>query len=145
MKKLALLSLSAIFLSGCVIGGISPEAAEKTSADFIKILAPGAEVSIQSAEKTAGGDFKIIVNANEQEVISYLSPDGTVFYPQGLNIAELTAKFEEFEKQQESVGTPPAEGEVMIPVEPNNEIGDGAESLDEVLEKAEEVIETATE
>jgi len=46
---------------------------------------------------------------------------------------------------QESVGTPPTEEEVMIPVEGENGIGDGAEPLDEVLENAENPTETPTE
>ena len=135
MKKLALLSLSAVFLSGCVIGGISPEVAKKTSVDFIKVLAPGAEVNVKSVQKSAGGDYQITVEANGQEVISYLSPDGTIFYPQGLNIAELTKQAAEFKKQQTQApvvdenAEKPAEGEAVIPVEGENGIGDGAEAL----------------
>ena len=103
MKKIALLSLSALFLAGCSLGGgITQPQAKEISAKFVKILAPGAKLEIKSVEKAVGGDFKVVVKAEGQEVTSYLSPDGTTFYPQGLNIAELTKKFEEFKKQQEA-------------------------------------------
>lgn len=108
MKKLLLLSLSAIFLTGCTMGGISIEQAQTVSDDFIKtVLAPGAEINVKSVEKV-GGDFKITVEAQGQEVVSYLSSDGTIFYPQGLNIAELKTQMAEAKKAQEAA--PAVEG-----------------------------------
>jgi len=138
MKKLFLLSLSAIFLSGCVIGGVSPQKAEEISANFIKVLAPGADVKIKTIEKAAGGDFKITVEANGQEVISYLSPDGTVFYPQGLNIAELTKKFEDFQKAQ-AAKTPAVEETPTAPTEESTPAANETQEAEAPADTAEDV------
>ena len=134
MKKVLLILVSAIFLSGCVIGGISPQKAEDISAKFIEILAPGAGVQIKTVEKAAGGDFKIVVDANGQEVISYLSPDGTIFYPQGLNIAELTKQFEEFQKQQQAGENSSAELENSDENTENKDIQQTSETEAEITE-----------
>ncbi len=131
MKKLILLSLSAIFLSGCVIGGVSQQQAKEISAKFIEILAPGGQVNIKSVEKAAGGDYKITVEANGQEVISYLSPDGTIFYPQGLNIAELTKQFEEFQKQQAAAEQAVPSPEATAEETPSEEVAPAEENAEE--------------
>jgi len=131
MKKLIVLSLSALFLSGCVIGGVSPQQAEEISAKFIEILAPGGQVKIKSVEKAAGGDYKITVEANGQEVISYLSPDGTIFYPQGLNIAELTKQFEEFQKQQAAAGQAVPSPEATAGEAPSEEVAPAEKNTEE--------------
>lgn len=140
MKKIALLSLSTLILAGCTIGGMSPQKAEKTAIDFIKILAPGAQITVKSMEKAAGGDFKITVDANGQEVISYLSPDGTTFYPQGLDIAKLTKQAAEFKKSQaDAATTKPVEGENVTPVE------EAAPKAEQAKEEATEDTETPAE
>jgi glutaredoxin len=88
--------LTALFLTGCTIGGINQQQAEKITDDFIQIvLAPGAGAKIKNIEKQASGDFKVMVDLNGQEIASYLSADGKQFYPQALDIAELTAKMAE--------------------------------------------------
>jgi glutaredoxin len=104
-KKMMMISLLAVlFLSGCANGGINQKTAEKTVNDFIQtVLAPGAGAEIKTVEKQDGGDFKVIVDLKGQEIISYLSADGKMFFPQALNISELKNKAQDSTKKTATV------------------------------------------
>ncbi len=103
-KQIIVAGLSLMALAGCSLNfgqnTVSLEEAKTISQDFIStVLAPQAKIEIKNIVKS-NGLFKITIDAQGQEVSSYLSPDGQIFYPQGLEIKVLKEKLAEFKAKQ---------------------------------------------
>lgn len=82
--------------------GLSAEEAKNKVDEFIKnnLVQPGTEISIKSVTEE-NGLFKATVSVGQQEIVSYLTKDGTKFFPQVMDVAEVEAKAEEAKKQEE--------------------------------------------
>ncbi|MCK4539777.1 hypothetical protein KAU09_01325 [Candidatus Parcubacteria bacterium] len=111
MKKIIVLSLILAFLAtGCSFAGTSsrkilaPEEAKAKAVDFINnnLMQPGSEVSVK--EISEDNDlYKIVLNmSGGQEITSYLSRDGKLFFPQVMDIEEITKKTEQNKNQEEA-------------------------------------------
>ncbi len=107
MKKTIILAfgfLVALLLTGCMIGGdeLSSDEAKETVENFINtaLMPPGATATVK--EITEENDmYKVVVTANGQEITSYLSEDGKMFFPNVMNIEE-TLKEKEDQKVAEA-------------------------------------------
>lgn len=105
MKKIILtgIILSAVVLiTGCTVPkkttGIGTEAAKLKVEQFIKDGGGNATVK----EVTEEGDlYKVVIDANNQDMITYVSKDGTKFFPQAIDFAEAQKQIEEARKQEE--------------------------------------------
>ncbi len=100
MKKTFILAFGffvALLLTGCTMGGdISKEEAKETVENFINtaLMPPGATATVK--EVTEEDDmYKVVVEANGQEITSYLSEDGKMFFPNVMNIEETLKKNED--------------------------------------------------
>lgn len=95
MKKFLGLSLAmaAIFLAGCSGTQISEDEAKTIALDFINssLMQPGTSAEVKSVV-VEGGNFKLAVEAGGQEIVSYLSGDGKIFFPSVMDIAEVRAQ-----------------------------------------------------
>jgi len=114
-------------LSGCNLKdalnkkpNISQDEAKTKVQDFIKnnLVAPGTEVNIKEITKE-NGLYKIIVvikmqgQDKEQEINSYLTMDGTKFFPDAIDIEEMTKKIEDSKnKGNDSASSQPEQKEV---------------------------------
>ncbi len=101
MKKTILLAFGffvALTLTGCsVMGGeLSEEKAKQVAEDFINstLMPPGGTATVKELVEE-GGMYKLVVNANGQEIISYLTQDGKIFFPNAMNIEETLKTKEE--------------------------------------------------
>jgi hypothetical protein len=83
-------SLGNIFSKNTDIG---QEAAKQKVTDFVKnnLVQPGTEVAIKSIAEDSGM-YKIILEVGKQEIETYITKDGTKFFPQVMNIAETEEK-----------------------------------------------------
>lgn len=103
MKKILILSaMTVLIATGCSLNApktkvLGVEEAKTKVADFINnnLMQKGTEASIK--EITEDGDlYKVVVNMpNNQEITSYLTKDGTKFFPQVMDIAEIEGKTKE--------------------------------------------------
>lgn len=97
MKKIIFLGLMSILvLSACATQtkSLTLEEAKVKANDFItnNLVQPGTEISIKEVVEEAGL-YKVVVNLPDgQEIDSYITKDGTKFFPQVLDIAETEAK-----------------------------------------------------
>lgn len=99
MKKLTLicaLFALAILISGCQAKAsvLTPEQAQSRSLDFInnKLVSPGTTVTIKDFTDD-GSVYKMkVVLSDGNEVDAFLAKDGKTFFPQGLNIDEMSAE-----------------------------------------------------
>ncbi|MEA1963084.1 MAG: thioredoxin domain-containing protein [Patescibacteria group bacterium] len=111
MKKIIVLSLIlALFTTGCSLTGadspkiLAPEEAKATAVDFINnnLMQPGSEISVKEISED-NNLYKIILNMSSgQEITSYLSRDGKLFFPQVMNIEEVTKETEQNKNQEEA-------------------------------------------
>ena len=111
MKKIIVLSLVlAFFTTGCFFTGadkpkiLAPEEAKATAIDFINnnLMQPGSEVSVKEISED-NNLYKIVLNMSSgQEITSYLSKDGKLFFPQVMNIEEVTKEAEQNKNQEET-------------------------------------------
>ena len=111
MKKIIILSLIlAFFATGCSLTGadspkiLAPEEAKATAIDFINnnLMQPGSEVSVKEISED-NNLYKIVLNMSEgQEITSYLSKDGKLFFPQVMNIEEVTKETEQNKNEEEA-------------------------------------------
>ena len=111
MKKIIILSLIlAFFATGCSLTGadsqkiLSPEEAKATAIDFINnnLMQPGSEVSVKEIAED-NNLYKIVLNMSSgQEITSYLSKDGKLFFPQVMNIEEVAKEAEQNKNQEEA-------------------------------------------
>jgi hypothetical protein len=102
MKKVIVASfMLAFLLGGCSLPFgkntakiITPDEAKAKVTDFINknLVQAGNEVTIKEITE-ADGLYKVIVTMkNGQEIISYISKDGSKFFPQVIDIAETEKK-----------------------------------------------------
>ena len=111
MKKIIVLSLVlAFFTTGCFFTGadkpkiLAPEEAKAIAIDFINnnLMQPGSEVSVKEIAED-NGLYKIVLNMSSgQEITSYLSKDGKLFFPQVMNIEEVAKEAEQNKNQEEA-------------------------------------------
>ena len=104
MKKIILLVLFiAISASGCALLSASSdpvlglEEAKTKIVSFINtsLMQPGQEVSVKEIVEE-NGLYKVTVNMSSgQEIISYMTKDGKLFFPQVMDVAETEAKAQE--------------------------------------------------
>jgi len=93
MKKVIFLSMAALLVfSACSTSkNITIEEAKIKAASFINenLMQPGSQVSVKEVTEEAGL-YKVVINLpNDEEYESYITKDGTVFFPQAMNIAEV--------------------------------------------------------
>lgn len=100
---LSLAVLAVIIFSGCTLPAktkdIGQEAAKAKATDFVKnnLVQPGTEATVK--EITKEGDlYKIVFTVGKQDITTYMTTDGTKFFPQVMDIAEV-------EKQSEAQKT----------------------------------------
>jgi len=100
MKKLIFVcAMMALVLSSCSLPSLSskslkPEEAKAKAEKFINenLVQADSKVTVKDIAEE-GGLFKMkVVLANGQEIDSYMSKDGSKFFPQVMNISELEAK-----------------------------------------------------
>ncbi len=100
MKKIFILLLAAsIFVSGCTLGQrgvtvLTIDEAKAKTVEFINtnLMQPGQEVSIKEVSEE-NGLYKFTINMSSgQEIVSYLTKDGTKFFPQVMDVAEIEGK-----------------------------------------------------
>ena len=103
MKKIILLLAVFAFLAGgCSLSlsqakkpvVITPEEAKTKAVDFINtnLMQAGSQVTAKSVT-VENGLYKVaVVLSNGQEVDSYLTQDGTKFFPQAMDIAQYEAQ-----------------------------------------------------
>jgi len=111
MKKIIILSLIlALFATGCSLTGadsqkiLAPEEAKAKAVDFINnnLMQPGSEVSVKEISED-NNLYKIVLNmSGGQEITSYLSRDGKLFFPQVMDIEEVTKEAEQNKNQEEA-------------------------------------------
>lgn len=87
MKKLfgAALVVCAVFFTGCT--QITEDAAKERASNFINsvLIAPGTTAEIKEIS-TEGGVFKLLVETQGKEIVSYMSGDGNMFFPSVMDI-----------------------------------------------------------
>ena len=110
MKKWLMLSLIAmVMLTGCASRpkNLKPDQAKERAEKFINmaLMQPGTQATIKEAELT-GGFYKLKVDVGSTELIdSYLSRDGQLFFPQAMNIDEITQQLADYEEAQLAAAT----------------------------------------
>ncbi|MCX6739782.1 MAG: hypothetical protein NTZ49_00965 [Candidatus Parcubacteria bacterium] len=111
MKKylLGIALLAAFTLTGCnaldllkVSKVLTPEEAKAKAEKFVNenLVQPGTTITIEDVVEE-NGLYKVVVNFSGQKYDSYMTKDGTQFFPQAYNIAEI-------EKEKASGTTAPA-------------------------------------
>lgn len=98
MKKTIVLLIALSFiLAGCAAKNkvtiIKPEDAKTKMEKFINdnLVQPGTKATIKEITEE-NGLFKVKVDLEGKEIISYLSQDGKIFFPQYMDIAEVEKK-----------------------------------------------------
>ncbi|NJP03992.1 hypothetical protein HC823_01895 [Candidatus Gracilibacteria bacterium] len=108
LPVLALLAGATLF-SGCELPeGMSEEQAKQVASDFINgtlMQGQGAKAEVKSIEE-AGEMYKLKVSVNGQEVDSYISADGKMFFPQVLDIETVKGAVKEQAAGQEAAAAP---------------------------------------
>jgi hypothetical protein len=112
MKKLIFTAiLAAVVLTGCSLSSktakvITPEQAKAKVADFINknLMQAGNEVTVKDIVEENGLYKTSVILKNGQTISSYITKDGTEFFPQVMNIAEI-------EKQNATKNTADASGQ----------------------------------
>jgi hypothetical protein len=79
--------------------GITQDEAKAKVEKFITDNGGGAEVKSVSDEN---GLYKIMINANGQEIPTYVTKDGTKFFPQAVDFAEVQKKMDDAKKAAEN-------------------------------------------
>lgn len=74
---------------------LTQDEAKTKLTDFIEknLVAPGTKVEIKSI-MDENGLYKVVVGVSGQEITSYMSKDGTKFFPQAMDLAEADKKAE---------------------------------------------------
>lgn len=90
-------SLNNIFSKNTDIGA---EAAKTKAIDFVKnnLVQPGTDVQANGVIKE-NGLYKVTFNIGKQEVTTYITQDGTKFFPQVMDIAEVEKKIADNQKE----------------------------------------------
>ena len=89
----------------------APDEVAQDAVDFIKenMVAPGTEVSIKEVSEE-NGLYKIVLEVKSgdmgQEVESYITKDGKIFFPQAIDMDEIEAMKEQQEQQGEEQSEP---------------------------------------
>jgi hypothetical protein len=83
--------------------GITQDEAKAKVEKFIADNGGGATVKSVAEEN---GLYKVAVDANGQEIPTYVTKDGTKFFPQAIDFAEAEKKIAESKKQQEAASQP---------------------------------------
>lgn len=110
MKKTIIAGLALVFvMTGCNLAGggkniISLEDAKKATTDFINsyLMQPGSAVTVREVSEEGGLYKAVVVLPDGNETTSYLSKDGTKFFPQVMDVAEYEVKAKEQEAQQQA-------------------------------------------
>lgn len=116
MKKIFIFSvLMLLVLSGCTLLGsgkkvLTVEEAKAKAVDFINsnLMAQGREVSVKEAIEE-NGLYKVVINipggqnGTDQEMDTYITKDGTKFFPQVLDIVEYEAKMGKTQANEQAV------------------------------------------
>jgi len=95
MKKWLLLSLAAVvMLTGCASRpkNLKPDQAKERAEKFINaaLMRPGSQATVKEIE-LVGGFYKLKVDVGSGDPVdSYLSRDGKLFFPQSMDIDEVT-------------------------------------------------------
>lgn len=81
------LELSSVFSKNTDIG---QEAAKQKATDFVEnnLVQPGTSVSAKEVSKE-GGLYKIIFTVGKQDITTYITQDGTKFFPQVMDMAQI--------------------------------------------------------
>jgi len=116
MKKIIILSLMLAFvIAGCSLTAnnntqeeISIEEAKTMILAFINenLMAPGSQAMVKEVNEEFGL-YKVVVDVSGQEVDSYLTKDGKKFFPQVIDIEEIT--------KQNEVDNTQAQAETTVP------------------------------
>lgn len=100
MKKFigVALAVGAVFLTGCV--QITEDAAKERATNFINsvLIAPGTTADIKEVT-VENGLFKVLVETQGREIVSYMSGDGSMFFPSVMEIDKMIAEKEAAEAQ----------------------------------------------
>jgi hypothetical protein len=83
--------------------GITQDEAKAKVEKFIADNGGGATVGVISEEN---GLYKIIISANGQEIPTYVTKDGSKFFPQAIDFAEVEKQIAEAKKKQEEASQP---------------------------------------
>ncbi|MFH1375473.1 MAG: hypothetical protein ABIH35_02265 [Patescibacteria group bacterium] len=95
-KKLLISLAALVLLTGC-LGSLSQTEAEAAAANFINSVLlsdTDVEAEILDIQKEAGL-WRLQVQLQDREVTSFLSRDGSVFFPQAMDVLETTKASEE--------------------------------------------------
>jgi hypothetical protein len=110
MRKYLILAVFLILiLSGCVQNQniLSLEDAKTKIVNFINnnLMQPGNQVSVKEITEE-DGLYKVVVNTTQgQEITSYMTKDGSKFFPQVMDIAEIEKQAAERASQDQGTGT----------------------------------------
>ncbi len=83
--------------------GITQDEAKDKVAKFIEANGGGAEVKEVVEEN---GMYKVLISTGKQDIPTYVTKDGTKFFPQAIDFAEAEKQAEEMKKQQEEDSKP---------------------------------------
>lgn len=122
MKKIILLSLAfVLIIAGCNVNkeaekGIGPEEVQAKGEKFINenLMPPGSEATVLEVVEDKGLyklKVKLPATQGNQEVDSYMTKDGNIFFPQGIDMAEV-------EKEKQASQTEQDAPEANIPSDP---------------------------
>jgi len=100
MKKAIILSLLlALVLTGCGLKGttaakiLKPEEAKAKITDFINnqlLVGAGYQATINSIAEE-NGLYKLSISVNNQQLDTYMTRDGSIFFPQAIKVVEATS------------------------------------------------------
>jgi hypothetical protein len=104
--------ISGVGFSGMFSGGqkkIGVEEAKKVASDFIEknLLQAGTKFTIENVSEE-NGMYKMALDVSGQKIEAYLSFDGKMFFPQGMNIEE-TSKEKSAAAEKEATEAPKSE------------------------------------
>jgi len=99
MRKIVILGLIlglALVISGCQSGPtvLGPEEAQAKALDFINnnLVSPGSEVSVKDLTDDGSVYKMTVVLSDGSELDAFMTKDGKTFFPQGLDIEEMSSQ-----------------------------------------------------
>ncbi len=103
-----------IILLGILLSGFSPSSANEVDADaaaanavaFIEenLVSPGTEVTVKNVTEEAGlyrMTIEVKMDATAQDVETYITKDGKIFFPQAINMEEFNQEVAEVEEEEQ--------------------------------------------
>jgi len=98
---------------------LSAEEAGQEMMNFINanLIQPGMEATLDSITEEKGV-YKMEITAGEQQIQSYVTKDGKVFFPQGMDIAEVEEQIKAQQEEQAQATAAPAPAEMEKTTKP---------------------------